>query len=58
MHNNSYVKSTKRYIPWVVVYSEQYEDLKDARKRELQIKGWKKRSAIEKLIKSFKIINP
>lgn len=42
LHNKGSVKSTKRYIPWVLVYKENFHDLKDARKRELQIKSWKK----------------
>lgn len=49
LHNEGKVKSTKRYIPWQLTYSEEYTNLKDARKREIQIKNWKKRSAIEKL---------
>ncbi|MDP3764868.1 MAG: GIY-YIG nuclease family protein [bacterium] len=50
MHNNSLVKSTKRYMPWEVIYSEKFPSLSDARNRELQIKSWKKRLAIERLI--------
>jgi putative endonuclease len=49
-HNNGLVKSTKRYAPWCMIYNEEYEILSEARKRELQIKSWKKRSAIEKLL--------
>ena len=52
MHNHGLVRSTKRYIPWQIVYSEKYKNLNDARRRELQIKLWKKRSAIERLIKN------
>ncbi len=51
LHNKGLVKSTKRYIPWVIVYKENFHNLKDARRRELQIKSWKKRELIEKLIK-------
>ena len=50
LHNDGLVKSTKRYAPWKMVYNEEYPSLRDARKRELQIKSWKKRSAIERLI--------
>ena len=49
-HNSGFVRSTKFYLPWEIVYTEEYETLSEARKRELQIKGWKKRAAIEKLI--------
>lgn len=33
------------------MHKEEYETLSEARKRELQIKSWKKRSAIEKLLR-------
>ncbi|KKP93790.1 MAG: Excinuclease abc c subunit domain protein [Parcubacteria group bacterium GW2011_GWA1_36_12] len=50
LHNKGLVKSTKRYIPWEIVHKEEYRLLKDAKERELQIKSWKKRRAIEGLI--------
>ena len=50
-HNLGLIKSTKRYIPWDIVHTEEYPDLKATRQRELQIKSWKKRSAIERLIR-------
>ena len=53
-HNSGLVKSTKFYLPWKIVYTEKYKTLQEARKREYQVKGWKKRIAIEKLIKTFK----
>lgn len=49
-HNSGEVKSTKRYMPWKIVYLEKYKSLSEAVKRERQIKSWKKRSAIENLI--------
>ena len=49
-HNAGRVKSTKPYLPWRVVYTESFGDISSARRRELQVKSWKKRSAIEKLI--------
>ncbi|MDP2946023.1 MAG: GIY-YIG nuclease family protein [bacterium] len=52
LHNSGLVKSTKRYKPWRLAYREEYDSLSRARKRELQIKSWKKRVAIENLIKS------
>lgn len=51
-HNKGLVPSTKRYVPWCMIYTEEYDTLSQARKREDQIKSWKKRSAIEKLITS------
>lgn len=50
LHNKSLVKSTKRYIPWTLIYSEEYNTLSEARKREIQIKSWKKRKSIENLL--------
>lgn len=50
LHNTRQVKSTKRYVPWELMYKEEYKTLSEARKRETQIKSWKKRVAIEKLI--------
>lgn len=55
LHNAGQVESTKRYVPWGLVWKEKYKTLSRARKREMQIKSWKKRGAIEKLIKDFKI---
>ena len=50
LHNDGMVKSTKRYRPWQLIYKEIYVSLKEARKRESQIKSWKKRVAIENLL--------
>ena len=50
LHNDGMVKSTKRYRPWQLIHEEIYVSLKEARKRETQIKSWKKRSAIENLL--------
>ncbi len=53
-HNRGLVKSTKRYLPWRLAYKEEFKTLGQARKREAQIKSWKKRAAIENLIKKNK----
>ena len=50
MHNGKRVKSTKPYIPWVLKYKESFHTLKEARRREVQIKSWHSRAAIERLI--------
>jgi len=55
LHNAGQVASTKGYIPWKLVYKKEYKTLSRARKREIQIKSWKSKPAIEKLIKDFKI---
>ncbi len=54
-HNRGLVRSTQRFIPWNLLYFEEHEDLKSARRRESQIKNWKKRKSIERLIEHFKI---
>lgn len=54
LHNHRRVKSTKPYTPWRLVYLEEYKALGGARQRETQLKSWKKRSAIERLIKHSK----
>jgi putative endonuclease len=41
---------TAKHKPRAVVWMEEYNDLEQARRRERQIKGWK-RSKKEKLIK-------
>jgi len=55
LHNNKSVPSTKRYAPWTLVYKEDFDTLSKARGREIQIKSWKSRIAIEKLIEHFKV---
>ena len=55
LHNSGSVKSTKTDKPWGVLYFEKFINYTDARKRELQIKRWKSRKAIEVLTKTFRI---
>ena len=53
-HNNplnSKRKTTARFKgPWVLVHAEMFLTRSEAMKREKQIKSWKSRKAIEKLI--------
>ena len=56
-HNSGRVKSTRAYRPWKLIYTEQYHTLSEARVRENQIKKWKSRKAIERLIET-KILAP
>jgi len=55
LRNARQVNSTKRYVPWELVYVKKYTTLSKAVKRERQIKSWKSKIAIDKLIKDFKI---
>ena len=48
-HNLGWGRYTKRGIPWVIVYSENYLIKTDAFKREREIKKYKSRKYIEKL---------
>lgn len=49
-HNSGLSNYTRNKGPWKVVYNEAHGSLSEARQREKQIKSWKKRKAIEKLI--------
>ena len=51
-HNRGKEKFTKTGVPWLLVYSETFEQLTAARKRELEIKKKKSRKYIESLIHS------
>ena len=46
-HNNGHSKFTSLGIPWLIVYTEDYETLLEAKRRELQIKKMKSRKYIE-----------
>jgi len=50
MHNKGYVKSTKAYRPWELIYTEEYETKNEAYKRELEIKSYKGGKAFKKLV--------
>ena len=49
-HNAGWGRYTKRGIPWVLKYKEEYESKSDAIKRENEIKRKKSRIYIESLI--------
>ena len=51
-HNAGYEKATKYLRPWTLVYCEEYTTKQEALAREKQLKRWKKRSRLERLIKS------
>ncbi|MEO6838945.1 MAG: GIY-YIG nuclease family protein [Ginsengibacter sp.] len=48
-HNIGHSKFTSTGIPWVLKYSEIFETLPEAKKRELEIKKKKSRKYIENL---------
>ena len=49
-HNSNHKGYTGRAEDWTVVYFEQFDSKIEAQQRERQIKSWKSRKAIEKLI--------
>ena len=49
IHNAGRVPSTTKDKPWTVFYKEEYEDSLAARQRELKLKSWKSRKALERL---------
>jgi putative endonuclease len=49
-HNSGSNSSTRPYIPWELVYYEEYTDKTTAIRRENEIKRMKSRKYIEKLI--------
>jgi putative endonuclease len=51
-HLSDHKGFTAKAKDWVIVYSEDFDDLSTARKREIQIKNWKSRTLIEKLVKA------
>jgi putative endonuclease len=53
-HNKGYVRSTRFGGPWKIIYQETFSTLQEAIRRERQLKSWKKRENIERLIKQSK----
>ena len=51
-HNTNHKGFTGKSKDWNVVYYESYESLHEAHNREKQIKKWKSRKQIERLIKT------
>ena len=49
-HNTNHKGFTGGKGDWTLVYTESFDSASDARKRELQIKKWKSRAMIERLI--------
>ncbi len=49
-HNNGLSKSTKRYIPWKLLFYEKFETRAEAMKRERELKSHKGRDFIRQLL--------
>ncbi len=39
-HNSGRCPHTAKFMPWEIIYTEQFDDEAEAVKRERQIKGW------------------
>ncbi len=53
-HNNSLVRSTKSYVPWKIIYTEEYNTKSEAYRRELEIKSYKSGIKFKKLLGLWK----
>ena len=49
-HNANYSRSLKNRGPWKLIYFESFSTRAEAMRRERQIKSWKDRSMIERLV--------
>lgn len=55
-HNNGLLSTyTKRYKPWQIIYTEEYQTRNEALKREKQLKSQKGREFIWKIIREKSI---
>ena len=52
-HNSEMVRATKHYLPWELVYYEEFETRGDAMKRERFLKRQRNRELYRRLIDSF-----
>ncbi|MEK7179083.1 MAG: GIY-YIG nuclease family protein [Patescibacteria group bacterium] len=57
-HNARKVKSTRNKLPCILMYIEKFETRSEAQTREYQIKKWKSRKAIERLIINTPLSGP
>jgi len=51
-HNSGHSRSTKAYIPWEIVYIEEYKTSSEAIKREYALKRIRNRETLLKIIKN------
>ncbi len=52
-HNGGKVKATRYARPWTLMYTEQFEDERSARRREHKLKSMKSRVYLEALIRDW-----
>ncbi len=49
-HNQGRCRYTKGRMPWIVIYSEKFSTLSEARKREVFLKSGKGRELLDKIL--------
>jgi len=49
-HNSNYSLALKNRGPWKLIYTEQFKTRAGAMRRERQIKSWKDRELVERLV--------
>ena len=54
-HNTGQVKSTKRGLPWRIIYQEMLNSYSEARKREMYFKSSAGRRKMKKIFDELKI---
>jgi putative endonuclease len=52
-HNAGKHFDTKRHIPWVMIYNEEYDSLREARKREKYLKSASGRKFLREIFKKL-----
>jgi len=57
-HKIGHSKFTKLGVPWIVAYTENFDSLQEAKKRESYIKKMKSRKYIEELISKDRTSRP
>ena len=50
VHNSGRVRSTKAYLPWNIIYTENFQTKSEAQKREYEIKSYKGGIKFKKLL--------
>ena len=55
-HNTNHSGYTGGLGDWVLMYSQEFDTVNEARKREFQIKKWKSRKLIEALISKAQLV--
>jgi putative endonuclease len=57
-HNSNWSKSLRNRGPWKLVYSEEYSTRWEAVRRERQMKSWKDREMVKRLVSKRKGYSP